>query len=253
MNLFKRAIFFASMGLVIAFSQIVRAKDVHVAVAANFIAPIKIIAQDFEFETGHRLILSSGSTGSLYAQINNGAPFDVFLAADDETPLKIEKENLGVKGSRFTYAIGRLILWSKQKDFVDSKGEILKGNQFERLAIANPKTAPYGQAAIEVLEKLSLLKTIQPKLVQGESIAQTYQFVATQNAQLGFVALSQVTKDEKMIDGSGWIVPNNLYSPIRQDAILLMNGKDNQAAIAFMNFLKNNKTKAIIRSFGYEL
>ena len=242
-------IFFLCTGLV---SQ-VNAEEVNVAVAANFIVPMKIIAQEFEQQTGNRIQLSSGSTGSFYAQIKNGAPFHVFLAADDKTPQKIEKEELSVKGTRFTYAIGRLVLWSKQENYVDAKGDILRSNKFDRIAIANPKTAPYGQAAIEVLGKLNLLTEISPKLVQAESIAQTYQFVSSRNAQLGFVALSQVISGGKILEGSGWIVPKNLYSPIRQDAILLEKGKANLAAIALLNYLQGEKAKTIIRSYGYEL
>lgn len=231
----------------------VTAGEVNVAVASNFAAPMKRIAKDFERETGHRIQLSTGSTGSFYAQIKHGAPFHVLLAADDQTPLKIENEGFGIRGSRFTYAIGKLVLWSKSPNFVDSKGDVLKSNQFDRLAIANPKTAPYGAAAFEVLDKLNLHTAVKSKLVQGESIAQTYQFVATQNAQLGFVALSQVISDGVIVEGSGWIVPATLYSPIRQDAVLLNKGKDSPAAIALLNYLKGEKTRAVIRSFGYEL
>lgn len=242
-----------SIFIVGTFSSLAYADQVNVAVAANFAAPIKKIAQDFERETGHRLQISSGSTGGFYAQIRNGAPFHVLLAADDETPLKIENEGLGVTGSRFTYAIGKLILWSKQTNFVDSKGEILKSNQFDRLAIANPKIAPYGLAAMEVLERLNLQVALKPKLVQGESIAQAYQFVATQNAQLGFVALSQVIADGKISEGSAWIIPATMYSPIRQDAVLLNEGKGSLAATAFLTYLRGEKARATIRSFGYEL
>lgn len=252
MHFIKRLPLLISISLFM-FGLPTQAEEISVAVAANFIAPMKIIAKDFESDTGHRVILSSGSTGAFYAQIKNGAPFQILLAADDETPIKIEKDGLGVKGSRFTYAIGKLVLWSKQANFVDANGEILKSNQFDRLAIANPKTAPYGQATIEALEKLNLLNAVSPKFVQGDSIAQTYQFVATQNAQLGFVALSQVIRDGKMIEGSAWIVPSSLYSQILQDAILLEKGRSNQAAIALLKFLKGEKAKSVIRSFGYEL
>ena len=234
-------------------TNLVFGEEVSIAVAANFVAPMKKIAQDFERETGHRLQISSGSTGGFYAQIRNGAPFHVLLAADDETPLRIENEGLGIKGSRFTYAIGKLVLWSKQTNFVDSKGEILKSNQFDRLAIANPKIAPYGLAAMEVLERLNLQVALKPKLVQGESIAQAYQFVATQNAQLGFVALSQIISEGKITEGSAWIVPPTMYSPIRQDAVLLNKGKNNAAAAAFLTYLRSEKARATIRSFGYEL
>lgn len=253
MSPIKNIRLFLSIFVVGTFSSLAHADQVNVAVAANFVAPMKKISHDFERETGHQLRISTGSTGSFYAQIKNGAPFHVLLAADDETPLKIENEGLGVTGSRFTYAIGKLILWSKQTNFVDSKGEILKSNQFDRLAIANPKIAPYGLAAMEVLERLNLQVALKPKLVQGESIAQAYQFVATQNAQLGFVALSQVIADGKISEGSAWIIPATMYSPIRQDAVLLNEGKGSLAATAFLTYLRGEKARATIRSFGYEL
>ncbi len=231
----------------------VRAAEVSVAVAANFTAPMQKIAQAFEQETGHKAILAFGATGNFYAQIRNGAPFQILLAADDETPVRIEKEGLGVAGSRFTYATGKLVLWSKQPGLVDDKGEILRSGKFQRIALANPKLAPYGAAAIETMAKLGVLQENQSKVVQGENIAQTYQFISTENAQLGFVALSQVFADGKIAQGSAWIVPSTLHSAIRQDAILLTKGNDNPAAMALMNFLRSNSAKAVIRSYGYEL
>ena len=230
-----------------------QAAEVSVAVASNFTAPMRKIALAFEHETGHRAVLSSGATGGLHVQIKNGAPFEVLLAADDATPLKIEREGLGVEGSRFTYAIGKLVLWSPQPGLVDDKGDILRSGKFERIAIANPKLAPYGAAAVETLTKLGVFKDVQPKLVQGENIAQTCQFVTTGSVDLGFVALSQVIADGKMSRGSGWIVPAELHGPIRQDAILLAKGKDATAAIALMKFLRGEKAQAVIRSFGYDL
>ena len=230
-----------------------RAGEVMVAVAANFTAPMQKIALAFEQETGHKAILSFGSTGGFYAQIKNGAPFQILLSADDETPLKLEKEGLGVAGSRFTYAIGKLVLWSKQPGLVDEKGEVLKGGKFERIAVANPKLAPYGAAAIETMTRLGVLQALQPKLVQGENIAQAYQFVASENAQLGFVALSQVMSDGKIAQGSGWMVPASLHTPIQQDAILLSKGADNPAAKALMAFLRTDKMQALIRNYGYAL
>lgn len=221
------------------------------AVAANFAAPMQKIAQVFEQETGHKAILSLGSTGGFFAQIKNGAPFQVLLAADDETPLRLEKEGLGVAGSRFTYATGKLVLWSKQPGLVDDKGEVLKNGKFLRIAIANPKLAPYGAAAIETMTKLGVLQALQPKLVQGENIAQTYQFVASENAQLGFVALSQVLSEGKIAQGSGWVVPASLHAPIQQDAILLNKGADSPAAKALMAYLRGDKAQALIRNFGY--
>lgn len=229
------------------------AADVKVAVAANFTAPMQKIAQAFEQETGHKVLLSFGATGNFYAQIRHGAPFQLLLAADDETPLKLEAEGLGVPGSRFTYATGKLVLWSKQPGLVDDKGEVLRSGKYQRLALANPKLAPYGAAAIETLTRLGLLAAVQPRIVQGDNIAQAYQFVATENAPLGFVALSQVQADGRIAQGSGWIVPASLHQPIRQDAVLLGTGKGNPAASALLNFLKGEPARAVIRSFGYEI
>ena len=240
--------------LAVFFGQIIQAQaaEVNVAVAANFTAPMQKIAQVFEQETGHKVILSFGSTGNFYAQIRNGAPFQILLSADDETPIRIEKEDLGVAGSRFTYAIGKLVLWSKHPGFVDDKGEILRSGKFQRIAVANPKLAPYGAAALETMTQLSVLQALQPKIVQGENIAQTFQFVATENAQLGFVALSQLIADGRMAQGSAWVVPSSLHAPIQQDALLLIKGKDNPAAIALMNFLRSARARLVIRSYGYE-
>ncbi len=231
----------------------VHAGEVQVAVAANFTAPAQQIAAEFARQTGHQAVLSFGATGKFYAQIVNGAPFEVFLSADDTTPAKLEMEGRAVAGSRFTYAVGTLVLWSAKADGVDAKGEVLKGGSFKHLAIANPKTAPYGAAAIETLTRLKLLDAVQPKFVQGENIAQTFQFVSTGNAELGFVALSQVFKDGKLTGGSAWIVPANLHEPIRQDAAILARGKDNPAAAAFIDYLKTPRAHAIIASFGYAL
>jgi molybdate transport system substrate-binding protein len=211
------------------------------------------IAQAFEQDTGHKAMLSFGSTGNLYAQIKNGAPFQILLAADEETPLKLEKEGLAPAGSRFTYATGKLVLWSKQPGLVDDKGEVLKSGKFQRIALANPKLAPYGAAALETLSKLGLLQDLQPKFVQGDNIAQTYQFVATENAQLGFVALSQVMVDGKLAQGSAWVVPAHLHAPIAQAAVLLGKGSDNPAAVALMRYLRSDRAKALIRSFGYQV
>jgi len=227
--------------------------EVTVAVAANFAAPMQKIAPLFEKDTGHKAVVSLGSTGGFYAQIKNGGPFHVLLSADDETPLKLEKENLAVNGTRFTYATGKLVLWSKQAGFVDDKGDVLRSGQFKRLAIANPKLAPYGAAALETLHKLELVQGLQTKFVQGENIAQAFQFVNTENAQLGFVALSQVYADGKLSSGSAWIVPSHLHKPIQQDAVLLMAGKNNIAATALLAYLRTDKVKAIIRSHGYDL
>lgn len=229
------------------------ADEVQVAVAANFTAPLQAIAKDFEKDTGHKLVVASGATGQFYAQIKNGAPFDVFLAADDSTPAKLEQEKAIVPGSRFTYAIGTLALWSAKPGYVDDKGEILKQNTFQHLAIANPKTAPYGLAATQVLDKLNLTETTQAKLVEGQNITQAFQFVSTGNAELGFVALSQIYKHGKLQSGSAWIVPAPLHEPIRQDAVILEKGKDNPAAKALFDYLKGPKAAAVIKSYGYDL
>lgn len=228
------------------------ADEVQVAVAANFTAPMKRIAADFEKDTGHKATLAFGATGRFYAQITSGAPFEVFLAADDETPAKLEKDGSAVNGSRFTYATGKLVLWSAQPGLVDAQGEVLKKNAFSKIAIAAPKLAPYGAAAVETMTKLGLMATLEPKLVTGESIGQAFSFISTGNAELGFVALSQVVEDGKIKSGSGWIVPENLHSPIRQDAVLLGKGKDNKAAVALMAYLKTEKARTVIRSFGYQ-
>lgn len=237
----------------LALAGVAHAAEVQVAVAANFTAPMQKIAAVFEQDTGHKAVLAFGSTGKFYAQIKNGAPFHILLSADSETPARLEKEGATVAGTRFTYAVGRLVLWSKQAGFVDDKGEVLRSGRFDYIALADPKLAPYGLAAMETLTQLGLLQTLQPKLVQGENISQAYQFVLTGNAPLGLVALSQVTVDGKIKEGSAWLVPAKLHAPIRQDAVVLTAGKDNAAASALMVYLKAEKATAIIRSFGYEL
>jgi molybdate transport system substrate-binding protein len=241
----------ALLGLFVA-STTAQAAEVSVAVAANFTAPMLKIATEFEKETGHKVVPSYGATGKFYAQIKNGAPFEVFLAADDETPTKLIKENAAVAGSQFSYAIGKLVLWSAKPSFVDGAGEVLKSGGFDHLAIANPKLAPYGSAAVEVMNALGVNDALQAKIVTGESIAQTYQFISSGNAQLGFVALSQVLKDGK-IEGSSWVIPAKLYAPIRQDAVVLEKGKGKPAVEALIKYLKTDRAKAVITSFGYEL
>lgn len=228
------------------------AGEVSVAVAANFTAPMNRIATAFAQDTGHKASLSFGSTGKFYAQINNGAPFHVLLAADQQTPAKLEQEKQTLAGSRFTYAVGRLVLWSKQPELVDDKGEVLRKGSFEKIAIADPKLAPYGAAAVEVMEKMAVRQALQPKVVQGENISMAYQWTSTGNTPLGFVALSQVMLDGKIAEGSAWVVPLALHEPIRQDAVVLNSGKDNPAVAALMHYLKGDKARAIIRSFGYE-
>ena len=231
----------------------VQADEVNVAVATNFTAPMNVIAAEFAKDTGHQAKPAFGSSGKFYAQIKNGAPFQMLLSADDETPAKLEKEGLTVAGSRFTYAVGTLVLWSAKTGVVDDKGEVLRKGGFNKLALANPKLAPYGRAAVEVLTGMGLLVSITPKFVQGENIAQTYQFASTGNAELGFVALSQVMKDGKITSGSAWVVPGKLHTPIRQDAVILTSGKGNAAADALVKYLRTDKAKAIIRSYGYEI
>ncbi|MGH8352329.1 MAG: molybdate ABC transporter substrate-binding protein [Pseudomonas sp.] len=229
------------------------AEEVQVAVAANFTAPIQAIASDFEKDTGHKLVAAYGATGQFYTQIKNGAPFEVFLAADDGTPAKLEKEGDSLAGSRFTYAIGTLALWSAKDGYVDAQGEVLQKGEFKHLAIANPKAAPYGLAATQVLAKLKLSEAVAPKLVEGQNITQTLQFVSSGNAELGFVALSQVYKDGKIASGSAWIVPAELHDPIKQDALILNKGKDNPAAKALVEYLQGPKAAAVIKSYGYQL
>ncbi|MDH4585242.1 molybdate ABC transporter substrate-binding protein [Pseudomonas sp. BN415] len=229
------------------------AGEVQVAVAANFSAPIQAIAKDFEKDTGHKLVAAYGATGQFYTQIKNGAPFEVFLSADDTTPAKLEREGESVPGSRFTYAIGTLVLWSARDGYVDAKGDVLKTGQYKHLSIANPKTAPYGQAATQVLEKLGLTKTVAPKLVEGQNITQALQFVSSGNAELGFVALSQVYKDGKITSGSAWIVPTEMHEPIRQEALILKKGQANPAAKALVDYLKGPKAAEVIKSYGYQL
>jgi len=229
------------------------AAEVSVAVASNFTAPMQKIASSFQADTGHKALLAFGATGGFYAQIKNGAPFQILMAADKETPARLEKEGLGVAGARFTYATGKLALWSKQAGLVDDKGDVLRQGGFGKLAIANPKLAPYGAAAMQTLTKLGVLTQLRPKFVEGANISQTYQFVASENASLGFVALSQVYADGRLTEGSAWMVPASFHAPIQQDAVLLKTGKDNPAATALMAYLQGDKARAIIRAYGYAL
>lgn len=228
------------------------AAEVSTAVAANFSAPMKIIAQDFERDTGHQVVLSLGATGQLYTQIRNGAPFAVLLAADDETPKKLVAEGFAIASSRFTYARGKLVLWSANPALVDAHGEVLRRAPFDRIAIASPKLAPYGSAAMETLHNLGLRERLLPKVVEGSNITQTFQFVASENAALGFVALSQVFENGKIKSGSAWVVPAQLHAPLQQDAVLLNPGKNNPAAAALLSYLQGDKAKAVMRSFGYD-
>lgn len=242
-----------SLVAALALSAGARADEIQIAVAANFTAPMKRIAADFEKESGHKAQLVFGATGKFHAQIRNGAPFEILLAADDETPAKLESEGAAVAGTRFTYALGRLVLWSARPAYVDGKGEVLTKGEFKHLSIANPRLAPYGAAAVETLTALKLLDAVRAKLVQGENIAQAHQFVASGNAELGFVALSQVMRDGRIGEGSGWVVPPTLHRPIRQDAVVLDKGKGKPAVAALMSYLRGDKARAVIKSFGYEI
>lgn len=227
------------------------AGEVQVAVAANFAAPLVQIAAGFTALTGHTLKVSPGATGKFYAQIAAGAPFEVLIAADQATPARLVQDGLAVAGSRYTYAIGKLALWSAQPGYVDAQGAVLAAARFSHLAVANPKTAPYGRAAMDVLQARGMTATLAPKIVTGESIAQAYQFVYSGNAELGFVALSQLLVPGKPAGGSYWLVPPALYGEIRQDAVLLKAGAANPAAAALLAWLKTEPAKAIIQVYGY--
>jgi molybdate transport system substrate-binding protein len=228
-----------------------RAAEVQVAVAANFAGPMQRIGEAFSAASGHVLKLATGSTGKFYAQVVAGAPFEVLLAADAETPARLIAQGHAVAGTAFTYAIGRLVLWSAQPVFVDAQGAVLASGAVRHLAIANPKVAPYGVAAMQVLKARRLAEALAPKLVTAESIAQAYQFVSTGNAELGFVALSQVAVPGKPAVGSYWLVPHHLYAEIRQDAVLLQAGDKNPAARALLEFLKSESARRVVRDFGY--
>ena len=237
-------------GLVCA---LVHAGTVQVAVAANFSAPMHKIAAAFEKDTGHKAVLSFGATGKFYAQIRNGAPFAVLLAADDETPARLLKDGLAVPGSVFTYATGQLALWSSRPDLVDDQGKILRAPLPGKLAMADPRLAPYGAAALQTLNRLGLFEKVRGQLVVGENIGQTFQFVRTGNAALGWVALSQIMDEGRIASGSAWVVPAQLYEPIRQDAVLLLPGQDSAAAKALLQYLRQDVARQIIRTHGYLL
>lgn len=242
----------AVIGLLLATSTS-QAATTLVAVASNFTKPMTEIAAAFEKATGHNANLSFGSSGKFVAQLENGAPFEVFLSADDKNPNKLEQDGFTVPGSQFTYAVGKLVLWSAAPSLVDAQGKILSAGGFKHLALADPKLAPYGAAAVETLQKLGIFDTLQPLFVLGENIAQTQQFISTGNAELGFVALSQVIEKGKISNGSGWIVPQELHTPILQNAVLLKTGAENPAAPALLQFLKSPEALAIISKYGYDL
>ncbi len=230
----------------------IRAEELRLAVASNFTAAFQQLAPRFEQATGHRLKPSFGSTGKLYAQIRQGAPFEILLAADDQHGKLLIESGLGVPGSEFIYAVGRLVLWSAQPELVGASREILASERFRRLAIANPLTAPYGAAAIETLESLGLHETLNSKLVRGENIAQALQFTYSGNAELGFIAWAQLKALPAKQQGSFWLVPEDLHEPIRQEAILLRQGEDSQAARAFLDFLQSPQTRALLKEWGYD-
>ena len=252
--LFKQLRLILALSLLLGLSLSVQAATVLVAVASNFTKPMNEIAAAFNKATGHEANLSFGSSGKFVAKIENAAPFEVFLSADEKNPKKLEESGKGVANTRFTYAIGKLVLWSARAGYVDDQGQILGKGGFKHLALADPKIAPYGQAAEEAMKNLSLLDKLQPLFVLGDNISQTQQFISSGNAELGFIALSQVIgTDGKISEGSGWIVPDNLHNPIRQDAILLKKGEPNPAASALLAFLKSPEALAIIKKYGYNL
>ena len=228
-----------------------RAGEVNVAVASNFAGPMKQLAAVFEQETANRVLISYGSSGKFVAQIKHGAPFHVFLSADQAKPARLVEEGLALGETRFTYAVGSLVLWSPEADMIDERATRLHRGDFTRIALANPKLAPYGAAAVDVLQNLGLERATRARWVMGENIAQTFQFVSSGNASLGFVALSQITDQRRRGQGSLWIIPPELYQPIRQDAVLLQRGAHNQVAVAFMTFLAGEVAGRIIEAHGY--
>ncbi len=251
--MFKRLINLTIASCLLSFASLIRAETVLVAVASNFTKPMTEIAEAFKKDTGHTAKLSFGSSGKIVSQLENGAPFEVFLSADDAKPAKLEQQGLTVAGSRFTYALGTLVLWSAKSGYVDDQGQILKKGGFKHLTIANPKLAPYGEAAMETMKQMGVYDQLQALLVQGDNISQAHQFVSTGNAELGFVALSQVISGGKIAEGSGWIVPASMHQPIRQDAVLMKAGEENPAAPALMDYLKSEAAKAVISKYGYGL
>jgi len=249
MRVTSAAILGLALAPVLALATAAQAETISIAVAANFTDATKVLAKAFKAKTGDDLAPSFGATGQLYAQISQGAPFEIFLSADSAAPTRVVAGGFGVKGTQFTYATGKVVLFSADPKLVTG-ADTLKDGKFDKIAVADPRTAPYGAAAIAVMNKLGVYSTLQPKIVTGASIAQTYQFVDTRNADLGFVALSQVINRK---DGSRWMVPQKDYTPIAQDAVLLNPGKDDNGAKAFLAFLKSPAAAKIIESFGYEV
>ena len=246
--MFQPILFGLSLAALALFARPVHADQAKIAIAANFTVAAKAIAAGFERDTSHQAVLIFGSTGKLYAQIYHGAPFDMFLSADQKRPQTAISQGLAIPGTQFTYAHGKIVLYSADHDLVDAKAEVLIGGKFSKLAIANPATAPYGEAAKQVLKKLELYDRLAAKIVRGENISQTYQFIMTGNAQLGFIAASQVVNIK---GGSISLIPEQLYTPIKQDAVLLKHGANNKAAKAFLHYLKGKKARAILTKYGY--
>ncbi len=231
-----------------------QASQILVAVASNFHSPLKEIARQFEKETGNEVQISPGSTGKLYAQIIHGAPYELFLAADSRRPQLLEEQGQTLSGTRFTYALGQITLWSPDPNAIKGDGKsTLQRKNFKHIAMANPRTAPYGMAALQTIQKFKLWDEIRPLVVQGENIGQTFQFVASQNAELGFVALSQVLDPKNNQRGSRWDVPGKFYDPLRQDIVMLKNAEENMGAKALWKFLKGEKAQQIIKKYGYRL
>ena len=230
----------------------VHAEVATIAVASNFAAPMKKLVAEFERDSGHTIRLAFGSSGKLYAQIKHGAPFDALFSADQAVPMALEQNDLVVPGSRFTYGIGTLVLWSAKAELVDEEGDVLRQQTFNKLAVANPRVAPYGAAAMDALRALGLEQGVKETLVQGENVAQTYQFIATGNADLGFVAMSQIISNQDEQPGSIWRVPSHLHSPIKQDAVLLYHGEHNSAARQLLHFMKSDRARAMMSTFGYQ-
>ena len=237
----------------VLFTALANAETTLVAVASNFTKPMTEIAAEFEKATGHTAKLSFSSSGKFVSQIENGAPFEVFLSADESSPLRLEKDGFAVSGSIHTYAIGKLVLWSSIPRFIDDQGAVLTNGKFEHIALADPKLAPYGAAAVDYLNRKKLLEKLQPFMVMGENISQTHQLISSGNVELGFIALSQVSENGKITSGSGWIVPQNFYAPMKQDAVLLKTGDENPAAKALLDYLKSEPALAIIKKYGYDL
>ncbi len=228
------------------------AGTVQVATASNFSQPLRLLAQAFEKHHRHKVRISTGSTGKLYAQIRHGAPYHLFLAADQKRPERLEREGLALPGSRFTYAVGQLALWAPGQPFRGEARALIRQADLRRFSIANPKTAPYGAAARQTLKAMGLWESLQGRLVRGENIAQTFQFVASRAAEMGFVAYSQLSAEAKS-NGYHWVVPQTLHDPIRQDAVLLKRGAENPAARAFHAFLQSDSARNLIRAQGYRL